>query len=100
MRTKEKRARVEITAEEKRRWAPILQRTWDYVAYDVLVVMGGSCKRGDVVEFVCDAGRPCENYGRGEVMTLEEYRVLGEWYGTASFRAWTREVFPSSDYCI
>lgn len=95
--------RTVITPEEKARWKPILQGVWDGIAYDVLMMMPRkTCRRSDVVEFACDAGRPCEDHGfGGQTMTQEEYRVLGQWYGSSSFKKWMREeVFPSSDYCI
>jgi len=90
-----------ITEEEKERWAPILRRTWDYIAADAIAASGGKCSRGEVVEIVCDASRPMQDHGRnGEVMTKEEYRVFGQWYGSHSFKKWMKEVFPSSQYVI
>lgn len=96
------KTKVKITAEEKARWAPIIRRSWDYVAHDALESMGGTCRRSHVVEFACDADRP-RGFGGGDGetwMTVEEYRVLCSWYGTPSFKKWTREVFPYDHYCI
>jgi hypothetical protein len=74
-----------------------------HLAHDALEAMGGSCRRSLVVEVACDANRPMGFGGGrdGEVwMTAEEYRVLSAWYGTPSFKKWTREVFPCDHYCI
>lgn len=96
--------KFDITAEEKARWTPIIQRSWDYVAHDALESMGGHCRRSDVVEFACDANRPmgfgASSYGHETWMTKEEYAVLSDWYGSASFKKWMREVFPNTHYCI
>lgn len=91
----------DITPEEKARWAPILRRTWDYIAADAIAAAGGKCSRGEVAEMTCDASRPMQDHGRNcAVMTQEEYTVLGHWYGSHSFKKWIKEVFPSSGYII
>ena len=60
-----------LTEEEKVRWTPIIQRTWDAIAYDAIQVCGGRCSTSEAIEFATDADRPCD-YG----MTREEYRAL------------------------
>jgi hypothetical protein len=92
-----KEEKVVITPEEKARWKPILQRTWNYIAYDAIQACGGEAKRSDVIEFACDADRPVTDGG----MTKEEYRVLSQWYDTRSFKDWiAKEVFTSKSYVI
>jgi hypothetical protein len=91
------KTKVVITPEEKARWKSILQRTWDFIAYDAIQACGGEAKRSDVVEFVCDADRPVTDGG----MTKEEYRVLCQWSYTRSFKDWiAKEVFSSKSYVI
>jgi len=93
--------RIQITTEEKVRWAPMLQRVWQGIGGDVLQAYGGEAatmRRSEVVEVVCDAGMLCQDDYGGECMTAEEYKVLCAWYGTPSFKQWVREVFPYALY--
>jgi hypothetical protein len=92
---------ITLTAEEKTRWKPMLQRTWDSIAYDAIQCCGGTASQNDVIEFTLDAGRAVM-YGS---ITNEEMQVIYKlWNGAKSgpaFRKWLKtEVFKARHYCI
>lgn len=72
-----------LTDEEKARWAPMLQATYEAIAADA------NCDGVDeIVEVTCDANHP-EMYGG---MTREEYNALGAAYYDPDTQAWLRKV--------
>jgi hypothetical protein len=93
--------KLTLTPEEKARWKPMLQRTWNAIAYDAIQCCGGEASQSDAIEFTLDADRPMMHGG----LTREEQRFMYQLWAHAkagpAFRKWLRqEVFTSKAYVI
>lgn len=74
---------MKLTDEEKAHFAPMLQRTYEAIAWDV------NCHGvEEIIEITCDANHP-EMYSG---MTREEYKVLCDAYFERDTQRWLRKV--------
>lgn len=82
-------APVKLTDEEKARFEPMLQATWEAIGPDAEPGLSkGRARQGELIEIVCDANRP-EMYGG---MSHADYQTLCAAYRSRDTQRWLRQV--------
>lgn len=79
---------TKLTDEEKHRFAPMLQRTFDAIGPDCASIDGWRGTKAEIIEVTIDADRPITFGG----MSSSEYQRLCDAYRDPNTQRWLRRV--------